>query len=81
VATAHPAFALQVVVHDATPPAPGADTDARRADDAVQALVAGGASDTRIHAELAGALAPVADPASPRDRGRNERLEVVFVGP
>jgi flagellar motor protein MotB len=81
VARAHPAFALQVVVHDAAPAAPKDESDAHRAEEAVQALVAGGAPDTRIHAELAGALAPVVDPAATRDRSRNERLEVVFVGP
>ncbi|MCL2450161.1 MAG: hypothetical protein FWD17_14535, partial [Polyangiaceae bacterium] len=80
VATAHPAFAVQVVLHDAVAPAKD-DVDTRRADAVVQALVAAGAADARIKAELAGALAPVADPADPHARARNERLEVVFVGP
>jgi outer membrane protein OmpA-like peptidoglycan-associated protein len=81
VATAHPAFALQVVVHDAVSPSPKDDGDARRAEAVVQALVAGGAADARIKAESAGALAPVGDPGDPRARARNERVDVVFVGP
>jgi hypothetical protein len=81
VATAHPGFAVQVVVHDALAPRPQDDGDARRAAAAVAALVAGGASASRIGAELAGARAPVADPSDPRVRQRNERLEIVFVGP
>ncbi len=82
VATAHPAFALQVVVHDAVRPAArGDEADAKRARDAVQALVAGGAADSRIATELARANAPLADPSEPLAAKRNERLEVVFVGP
>ncbi len=81
VATAHPAFAVQVVVHDALAPRPQDETDERRAAAAVAALVAGGATASRIGAELAGAGAPVADPSDPRVRERNERLEIVFVGP
>lgn len=80
VASAHPAFALQIVVHDAAAPAAKDDDDARRADAVVQTLVAGGASDTRIHAELAGARVPITDPTDARERARNERVEVVFVG-
>jgi hypothetical protein len=79
VAAAHPAFAVQVVVHDAVAPSPRDDADARRGQAAVQALIAGGAPAARIHAELGGVRAPVADPADPAQRGRNERLEVVFV--
>jgi len=79
VAAAHPGFALQVVVHDAQPPRPKDDADARRAAAAVQALVTGGAAAARIKPELAGSRAPVVDPADARQRGRNERLDVVFV--
>lgn len=83
IASAHPAFALQIVVHDATPAARGSsnDLDASRSEAAVRALVAGGASPARIHAELAGDRLPVADPGDLRQRPRNERLEIVFVGP
>lgn len=80
VAASHPLFGLQVVVHDARPHAAGETTDARRADAAVQSLVHAGADPSRVHAELAGALAPVVDPGDAAARGRNERLEVVFVG-
>jgi hypothetical protein len=79
VAAAHPLFGVQVVVHDAQPAPPG-DADAKRAQSAVSALVHAGADAAHVHAELAGALAPVVDPADPSARSRNERLEVVFVG-
>jgi hypothetical protein len=81
VGVAHPAFAVQVVVHDAAA-APGGDhVDAARGDAAKQALVGAGVPSARVATELAGARAPVADPADARSRARNERLEVVFVGP
>ncbi|MGD0527796.1 MAG: hypothetical protein ABSE49_21865 [Polyangiaceae bacterium] len=77
VAAAHPGFAVQVVVHDAV----GArdDADARRAGAAVQALVAGGAAAGHIRPELAGTRSPLVDPGDAKRRGRNERLDVVFV--
>jgi hypothetical protein len=78
VAAAHPSFGVQVVVHDSAPPASD-QSDSQRAQSAVKALVAGGASSSHIASELAGARAPVADPGDARARGRNERLEVVFV--
>jgi hypothetical protein len=73
IAAAHPAFAVQVVVHDATTPKP--DGAIRRGDAAVQALSAGGLTASRIQAELA-----VADPNDPRTGAHNEQLDVVFVG-
>jgi flagellar motor protein MotB len=79
VAAAHPGFGLQVVVHDAQPPAAKDDSDARRADAAVKALVTGGAAATRVKAELAGARAPAADPGDAHLRTRNERIDIVFV--
>jgi hypothetical protein len=79
VAAAHPEFALQVVVHDADAPAAKDDGDAKRAEAASKALVDGGATAGRIDTELAAARAPVVDPADRKLRGRNERLEVVFV--
>ena len=83
IASVHPDFAVQVVVHDAEPADRGvaSNLDARRGEAAVRALVAGGANLSRIHAELAGAKIPVADPNDTRQRERNERLEIVFVGP
>lgn len=80
IAAAHPRFALQVVVHDASPPPAKDDADARRAEAAVQALVAGGAVPSRVSTENAGAQIPITDPSDARARLRNERLEVVFVG-
>ncbi len=77
VASAHPTFGLQVVVHDATPQP--SDADAQRAKAAVKALVAAGANASNVAQELASTRAPVADPTDPRSRARNERLEVVFV--
>jgi hypothetical protein len=79
VSGAHPLLGIQVVVHDARAPGPNESIDAKRADAAVQALVGGGANPGRVRAELAGALAPIVDPSDAKGRGRNERLEVVFV--
>ncbi len=82
VAAAHPAFAVQVVVHDAD--APGEKeraADRARADACVKALVAGGAAAGRLKAELAGARAPLVDPDDAARRPRNARVEVVFVAP
>ncbi len=86
VAAAHAGFVLQVVVHDAVEPATGgnagagaADADAKRADAAAQALASGGATAGRLKTELAGARAPLVDPSDARARGRNERLDVVFI--
>lgn len=78
IAAAHPAFAVQVVVHDASAPRVDAG-DLRRGQAAVQALVAGGAVPSRVQAELAHADDPVADPGDPHQRGYNDRLDVVFV--
>jgi flagellar motor protein MotB len=79
VAAAHPDFAVQVVVHDAEPPAAKDDGDSKRAEAATKALVDGGAAAARIDTELAGARAPVVDPADRKLRPRNERVEIVFV--
>jgi hypothetical protein len=79
VAAAHPGFGVQVVVHDAQAPAAKDESDARRADATVKALVTGGAAAARVKAELAGAGAPAIDPSDGRLRVRNERIDVVFV--
>jgi outer membrane protein OmpA-like peptidoglycan-associated protein len=79
VASAHPAFGVQVVVHDAAS-AKEAE-DAKRAQAAVAALVAGGATAARVDSQIAGTRMPIADPADSRVRARNDRLDVVFVGP
>ena len=61
-----PDFGVQVVVHDARAPPAKDDGDARRAEAAVKALVDGGATPARVDTELAGARAPVVDPARPQ---------------
>jgi hypothetical protein len=82
VAVAHPAFAVQVVVHDATTPAAAeAAADLQRAEAAAAAIVSAGAPLAKVKAETVGARAPLVDPQDARHRGRNARLEVVFVSP
>lgn len=80
VAAAHPEFALQVVVHDETPPSV-ADiaVDQRRGEAVSAALRAGGADLAKVKVEQAGARAPVVDPKDAQRRERNARLDVVFV--
>jgi hypothetical protein len=79
VAAAHPAFALQVVVHDALAPGAKDPTDGKRADAASAALVSGGASASKLKTELAAARVPLIDPTDAKARSRNERLDVVFI--
>ncbi len=79
VAAAHPAFAVEVVVHDAQARPAKDVTDAKRAEAAAQALVAGGATARKVLSEVAGTLEPLVDPSDAKARGRNERLEVTFV--
>lgn len=82
VASAHPSFAIQIVVHDAAPPSPAeAEADVERARTAAAALIAGGAAEARVKAEAVGARAPIVDPSDARHRSRNARLDVVFVSP
>lgn len=82
VAAAHPLFAVQVVVHDATQPtAAESAVDRDRAKSAAAAIVGAGEPEARVKAETPGARAPIVDPRDARHRGRNARLEVVFVSP
>jgi flagellar motor protein MotB len=82
VAGAHPSFAVQIVVHDANPPsASEASADTQRAQAAAAAVVSAGVPASRVKAETVGARAPLVDPQDARHRGRNARLEVVFVSP
>ena len=79
VAAAHPSFAVQVVVHSATPPSTAdAAADKKRGETVTKALAEGGAKKTQL--ELAGARAPVFDPADAKRRAQNARFEIVFVG-
>ena len=79
VATAHAAFAVQVVVHDAQARPAKDTTDEKRAGAAVQAIVSGGAAPAKVQAEIAGTAEPLVDPTDAKARPRNERLEVTFV--
>ena len=79
VSNAHPTFSLQVVVHDARLQRMDDTADEKRAAAAVQALVAGGASPSRVKVELAGVRIPIVDPDSDRENARNERMDIAFV--
>ncbi|MBX3206637.1 MAG: hypothetical protein KF764_16305 [Labilithrix sp.] len=81
IAAAHPAFALQIVLHDATAPS-AADValGKKRGDAIAKALAGGGASAAKTKVEHAGAQAPVFDPADAKRRDKNARVEIVFVG-
>lgn len=74
VAAAHPSVGVQVVVHDATTQPPGT-----RAQLAVNALVGGGAKVDKVASDFAGTRAPIVDPNDAKNRGRNARVDVVFV--
>jgi flagellar motor protein MotB len=79
VAAAHPSFPVEVVLHLDKEPAPKAEAEARDQAEAV-AKVLRAARPSRVEAVVAGARAPVVDPAG-KGRGRNARVEVVFVTP
>ncbi len=82
VLAAHPGFAVQVVLHDASPPtATESATDAQRAEASVKAIASGAGSAEKVKAEIAGARSPIVDPSDARHRARNARLDVVFVTP
>ncbi|HVJ89638.1 MAG TPA: hypothetical protein VM580_07520, partial [Labilithrix sp.] len=81
VAAAHPAFAVQVVIHDAASPSSAeAAQNKKRGEAIAKALTDGGASAAKTKVEQAGARTPVFDPADAKRRGRNARVEIVFVG-
>ena len=75
VAAAHAAIAVQIVVHDASAQPPGSE----RGELARTALVAAGARSDRVGVEMAGTRAPIVDPGDAKNRGRNARVDVVFV--
>ena len=77
VAAAHGDVGVQIVVHDAAPLAGGAE----RAKTAAAVIVAGGAKADHVVSDTAGTKSPVVDPSDAKNRGRNARLEVVFVTP
>lgn len=75
VAAAHADLAVQIVVHDAVAQAGGDE----RAKAVAAAIVKGGAKADRLATVMAGTRVPVVDPSDLRNRGRNARLELVFV--
>lgn len=80
VGAAHPAFAVQVVLHDAqAPSAAEAALNRKRGEAVMHALIAGGMPGAKVKVEQAGAKAPVVDPKDARHRDRNARVEIVFV--
>ncbi len=80
VAAAHPSFAVQVVIHDATPPnAASTALDRKRGEVITKALTDAGANASKTKVEQAGARAPVIDPSDAKRRAQNARVEVVFV--
>jgi hypothetical protein len=74
VAVAHPAMAVQLVGHDASP-----GKAAPRIDAARKALAQEGVAEASIGSHDAGARLPVLHPSDPQARAKNPRLEVVFV--
>jgi outer membrane protein OmpA-like peptidoglycan-associated protein len=82
VLAAHPGHAAQIVVHDATTPTPAeAAVASQRAEAAAKTLGAAANAPDKVKAEVAGARAPIVDPTDAKNRGRNARLDVVFVTP
>ena len=75
VAASHADVGVQVVVHDAVAQSGGDE----RGKAVEAALVKGGAKADRVTHVMAGTRAPVVDPADARNRGRNARVEIVFV--
>ncbi len=75
VAAAHADVGVQVVVHDAAVAPQGIE----RARAAQAALATGGAKADRTTADWAGTKIPVVDPSDAKNRGRNARVDVVFV--
>jgi outer membrane protein OmpA-like peptidoglycan-associated protein len=81
IAAAHPGFAVQVVIHDASSPtAADVALDKKRGEAIVKTLTDAGASTAKTKVEQAGARAPLFDPADAKRRDKNARVEIVFVG-
>ena len=82
VLAAHPGFAVQVVLHDASTPTPQeSHADAERADASVKAIASEAGTSANVKAETVGARSPIVDPSDARHRARNARMDVVFVTP
>lgn len=79
VAAAHPAFPIAVVLHsEKEPSARDEPTWKARAEAAVQVMRS--PQTPRVEPVVAGARAPLVDPSG-SERGRNARVEIVFVNP
>ncbi len=79
VAAAHAGVGVQIVNHDSTPD--GVAIGQSRADAAASIVIGAGASKEHTKAETAGTRAPLVDPRDTARKGRNARLEIVFVTP
>jgi flagellar motor protein MotB len=73
IAAAHSGLGVQVVTHDSFELKGGAD----RAAAVAKIVTAGGA--TNVKSESAGTKSPIVDPSDAKNRGRNSRVEIVFV--
>jgi len=80
IAAAHPAFPIEVVVHNDKPVSAKDEAAQKARAEAVKGVIAGAGGGARIEAIVAGNAAPVVDPSG-SDRARNARVEIVFVTP
>jgi outer membrane protein OmpA-like peptidoglycan-associated protein len=80
IAAAHPAFPVEVVLHDDRPTPPKDEAARKARAEVVAKAIAGAAAGARIEPIMAGNAAPVVDPSG-ADRARNARVEIVFVTP
>ena len=80
IAAAHPAFPVEIVVHNDKPVSAKDEAGQRARGEAVAKAIADTARGARIETIVAGNAAPVVNPAG-ADRARNSRVEIVFVTP
>jgi len=80
VAAAHPAFPIEIVVHHDRPVSARDEASLRARGEAVKSALSAAASGARVETIIAGNAAPVVDPSGSL-RGRNARIEIVFVTP
>ena len=78
VSKSHPTFALIVVVHASG--APNAKRDEERGAAVKSELASAGAEPSKIAVQLAGTQLPGWDPNDAKQKAKNERVEIVFVG-
>jgi outer membrane protein OmpA-like peptidoglycan-associated protein len=80
IAAAHPAFPVEIVVHNEKPVSAKDEAGQRARGEAVAKAIADTARGARIETILAGNAAPIVNPTG-ADRARNSRVEIVFVTP